>query len=67
MAKAEREPAPEVVWANRQEVSRLRDRRRRSPRVDSGPDAVALRLRRVSEVRDLCPWLAPRATRPPRP
>jgi hypothetical protein len=63
MTKAEREPTPDVVWANLQEVSRLRDRRRRTPPVDPGPAAVALRLRRVSELRDLCLWLAPRRDR----
>jgi hypothetical protein len=53
--------SPSLVWANLREVSRLGDQRRNHrPPVDLRPAAVALRLRRVSELRDLCLWLAPR-------
>jgi hypothetical protein len=60
MEMAERSPSPGEVWANLSEVSRLRDLRRRPPAVDFDAGAVARRLRRVSELRDLCLWLAPR-------
>jgi hypothetical protein len=59
MAKADREP-PEAVWANLRDVSRLRESTRQPPAVDLSPAAVARRLGRVSELRDLCLWLAPR-------
>ncbi|MBI5480897.1 MAG: hypothetical protein HY906_18710 [Deltaproteobacteria bacterium] len=67
MARAEGALSPGDVWANLREVSRLRDLRCRRPPVDLRPEAVALRLQRVSELRDLCLWLAPRPGRSPRP
>lgn len=52
--KPEEVPPPEVVWANLCEVSRLREERRsRRQAVDLGPESVARRLSRVSQLRDL--------------